>query len=577
MLFLKDSPLAVFEIVAAPEAEILFVPESVPEERFVLDVTSVGIMRLGNALTCDLVLRQDISAPVVTSEAITWTAHPVGGSPYRVRVRAAGSATATTLHGRPGWLARGRLTVLVEILPDGVPADPLPPRDFPTLAAEQAARWARVWSASSVDLPAGEELWQERYRASLFQVAQSMGDGPTHPGGLSKPLTPYWRGCFHDTDTYFCRALCTAGLLSEARRHLDFRTSTLPQARAHAASHGRSGVMFPWQVEADGGGDACDVPINSAIIACEAWHQHGFHGDDTSLAQALDILDGVLDHLGDLLADGGGLTPGPIMTFSETMFSEDPTEVRVALRAVAEAWLAASARSERDDPRRAALAQRMLASLPLPLADDGSYVFADGGDPAYLRCPSVTLGLFPLHHLAPDDRLEATFAKELARILLLFAWLPHQASIVAALCGRSAGPSGAAALLRQEEVFVKPWYAVDEWENRRTARAAVFVTAAGGFCLAIQHLLLAERALGEAELFRACPSAWRTCGFTDLRTRSGWIVSARMEDGAVIRLEARPAHTRCTPILRLRLPDGSERQFVAPLIVAPQSGKGQRP
>jgi hypothetical protein len=574
VVFLKDSALAAWEITADADTDIHFDPETVAEERFNLDVTGTGITRLGNALRCHLELRQEVSPPVTSGEAIVYRIQPHLGRAYEVHIRAPG-ATLQVLGGRPGWCARGQLVVFLEIRPEGLlPAKASPaqaqdqataaPQTFAAILAEQAQRWGALWAASDITLPASEALWQERYRASLFQVAQSMGDGPTHPGGLSKPMAHYWRGCFHDTDTYFCGALLIAGAAAEARKHLDFRWRTLPQAQAIVRSEGQPGASYPWQVDPNGRGHPCHTPVNGAIIAVEAWHQHGFHGDDPSLTQALGILGETLDYLGTLLSAEGGLRSGPIMTFSENLKAEDPTEVRIALRSVAASWLAAAARAEVVDAKRAALAQRILDQLPLPVATDGTYTLSVGSDPLYLRCPSVTLGAFPLHHVAADARLAATFEKELSRILSLFAWLPHQASVVASLLQRREGPASAAGILRHADAFYKTWHAVDEWENRRTARAAVFVTGAGGFCLAIQHLLLAEDTLGTVAVFPSTPAAWQDVSFRDLRTRSGWRISAQLKGGAVVVLEAQPQHERATPELRVCLPDGSERRFLRP-------------
>lgn len=548
--FLKDSPLLGIELrTDDADTEILFRPEVFLRERFNLGGGAKGVLRIGNDLDCELEMRQEKLSVEVGAERIVYLMRPAGGAPYRVVVTPPGpqAISIVDFHGGPALLARHRLFVTVEILPDGMAAATDLPLDFHTLAAEQRRRWETFWSASELCLPESESLWRQRYRASLFYVAQSMGDGPTHPGGISRPMLPYWFGCFHDTDTYFCRALLESGHAAEAARHLAYRHRGLVPARALAREQGRSGALYPWQCDARGVGPAHDVPVNGAIIACEAWHQHLHSGTDESLAQAADILAAVLDNLSDhldLSAPPLRFKPAPLMTFSETMVAEDPTEARVALRSVAAAHLEAARRVGRVDPARDALARRILAELSPPLREDGAYAIGSTDDPEYLRCPSVTLGSFPLHHLPADAALARTFEKELARIVFLFAWLPHHASIVASQLRRAAGPAGAAQLLRDADAFYKPWHAFDEWENRRAVRAANFVTAAGGFCLAVHAMLLAETAPGRWSLLPGAPAAWTDLSFRDLHTRAGWIVSARVASGYVVELSARPAHPR---------------------------------
>jgi hypothetical protein len=418
--------------------------------------------------------------------------------------------------------------------------------------AEQERRWASFWVASAIELPADEALWQQRYHASLFNVAQSVGEGPTHPGGLSRPMLPYWFGCFHDTDTYFCRALLESGRTEQAAQHLAYRHRGLGEARAMAQRLGRSGAFYPWQTDARGRGDTHDVPVNGAILAVEAWHHFAYGREPEARAKAAEIVGETLRNLWDHVEDGATplrLKARELMTFSETMTSEDPTEARVALRAVAAAWLAAGGGDAELDAR----ARRALAELELPVGEDGAYRLTAPGDaePAYMRCPSVILGSFPLHALPADATLARTFEKELARIVFLFAWLPHQASVVASQLGRRRGPASAAGLLRAADSFYKPWHAYDEWENRRAARAANFVTAAGAFATAMHHMLVAETRPGVWTLFAGAPEEWADVAFRGLVTRAGWRVTARRAGGNVTEVEAEPVGPEAEEIFAL--------------------------
>lgn len=565
VMFLKDSPLMGVEIEA--DAEILFVPEPILHEVFSLKSRAKGILRLGNEIDCHLEVRQEILERHSEEGCITYTIKPNGHAAYRVRVRAPG-CRIEEVAGLPGLLAEGRMFFQIEILPEGHEVQAL--LDAERFEAEQAHRWAAFWDVSDVCLPAEEALWQQRYRASLFYVAQSMGRGAVQPVGLSKPMLPYWVGCFHDTDTYFCRPLLESGRFEEAYRNLAYRQRGLESARRIAVEHRRNGAFYPWQADSKGNGSAGDVPMNSAIIACEAWHQFLHSGAPEALVAATEIVVEIFVNLCDLLDFSGEavrVRAMELMTFSETMVAEDPAEVRLACRATAAALLAASKHSSHVS-EWTEKARRILDELDLPLEASGGYRFCPQGSPEYLRCPSVTLGSFPLHHLPADAALEKTSDDELARTVFLFAWLPHQASVVASQLGRREGPTSASELLRGADAFYKPWHAYDEWENRRSARAWHFVTAAGGFCTAIHHMLAAETGPGIWSLFAATPTAWRDVSFRELRLRCGWTVSAGMENGVTVSFEVRATHVSADTEIRFHLPNP------APALVQACSARG---
>lgn len=551
VMFLKDAPAMGIEVEAG--AEMLFLPEPILHEVFSLKGRGKGLLRHGNEIDCHLEVRQEILDREVEEGRITYTIRPGGQSPYRVRVSSPG-CRVEEVAGLPGLVASGRAFYLIEILPAGREAEA--PSDAAAFEAAQRSRWAAFWETSDVRLPAEESLWQQRYRASLFYVAQSMGRGAVQPVGLSKPMLPYWFGCFHDTDTYFCRPLLETGHFDEAHRHLEYRQRGLVAARRIATERGRRGALYPWQADSLGNGPAEEIPINAAIIACEAWHQFRMSGRHEALTAAAQIVEEVFANLCDLLdftGDSVRVCPLELMTFSETMTSRDATEARIAFRATAAALLAIA---ELCPVAEAATrkASRILAEIDLPTDATGAYRFSAEGSPEYQRCPSVTLGSFPLHVLAPDANLKLNFDEELARVIFLFAWLPHQASVVASQLGLRAGPTGASGLLRAADAFYKPWHAQDEWENRRAARAANFVTGAGGFCTAIHHMLLAETSADTWSLFPGIPPEWKDVSFSNLRTRAGWTVSARREGGLTVFVEARPTHQNATPGIRLLVP-----------------------
>jgi hypothetical protein len=545
LAFLKDSTLMGMEIVAAKETEILILPETLLEEVFAIRNSAKGITTLGNGMDCQLTLRKELLECKAEGDTIRFRIQPNGDAPYSVIVRCP-DATIEHLAGQAGLLARGRAFCLVEILPEGKAPHPEAPLDADSFFQEQARRWEAFWSMASVTLPESASLWRERYRTSLYYIAQSMTDGASQPVGMSKPMLPYWHGCFHDTDTYFARPMLETGHFAEARRHLDFRLRTLDSAKQAASRHNRSGALYPWQADPKGNGEIIDVPMNNAIIAVEAWHQflHNRNEDDRQKAGAIlaEVFRNLLDHV-DLEASPMQPKPEPLMTFSEVMTATDPTEFRLALRAVAGAVVEVGV----ADASLTQTAQRVLDELHLPEDRDGSIAFSTSQDPLYARVGSVTLGSFPLHCLAPEPGLRKAFDRELARQLFLFAWLPYQMSVVASQLQVNSGPTSAAALMRQADTFFKgPWHAFDEWENRRTARAAIFVTSAGGFCTALHHLLLAETAPGVWSLWPGVPDEWKELSFTGLHTRAGWRVSAVRKDGQTTNWQAEPVNKNAT-------------------------------
>ena len=532
--FLKNSPWMAMHISADPDTDILFAPEWILEEHLRLDVSGKGICKIGSGIDCTLNLRQTLRSETRTSDTLTCQIQAEGCDPHEIHIHAPG-ATLIDFHGKPAFLARGNIRLHVRVLPPGQPEAPLPHDVF----AEQARRWETFWEKSRVTLPAEEPLWQQRYHASLFYVAQSIGRGPTHPTGLSKPNYPHWTGCFHDTDTYFCRPLLETGRADDAFPHLDYRHRNLQEAKNIAAAKGYPGALYPWQSDMNGRGAAHPCIVNSAIIACEAWNHYRHSRQPHARGLARDILLASFEHLlafADTTSTPITLKPGNLLTFSETMLAERPAEALLSLRAVAAALLECG-----DAPEPVtATAQRVLNELHPLRKPNGGYRFCPDEDPEYLRCPSIILAAFPLHHLPADNDLHITFDEELAKIVFLFAWLPHQASVVAAQLQRTRGPAAAAAILRQADSFYKANHAYDEWENRRTGRAETFVTAAGGFCTAIHHLLLAETAPGIWSLFPAIPPEWKTLSFQNLHTRAGWVVSAELRDGKLASYNARP-------------------------------------
>ena len=546
-VFLKDSSLMAMEICSDATTEILFAPELCLEERVRLDVSGRGICKIGSEIDCDMHLRKTVLASSEEGHTLHFRLQPEGANPYRIRIDAPGSE-GVAMQDRPALCGRGKMTVFVQISAED--ADLSAPPDFEDVLAEQASRWGEFWGRSQVNLPASEGRWQERYQASLYYVAQSIGDGPTHPGGLSKPNFPHWFGCFHDTDTYFCRPLLESGRPELPAKHLRFRHRCLPRARVIARASGLTGAQFPWQCDLNGNGETHHLVMNAAIIAREACFQALISGEEEAHHMAVEVVEQTLAYLLGFTVETDGclsLKAEPLLTFSETVKVSRPNEAVLALRGVATALL-----ELRKDSDLAESARRVLRDLVPELGTDGELRIAPTEDPEYMRCPSVTLGGFPLHVETGAGRMGPSLDRELAKIMFVFAWLPYQLSATAAGIGRREGPTSAAGILRLAEPFIRDWHAVDEWENRRTGRADHFVTAAGGFATAIHHMLLAETAEGVWELFPGTPADWQNVSFEGLVTRNGWRISAELQKGRLIRAHAVPAHQRAVPALTLK-------------------------
>jgi len=561
--FLKGSPLMSMRITAQPEGtKITFDPVIVLEETLQIRNSGNSILSFGNQLETDLHLEQKVLHQSTGRNSILVVKQARGSAPHSINISSP-NGNIVELRGNPVIEGVDELEVIVEILPELDLREISRKEDFTThvsVLEENQSRWSAFWNKSAVSLPVSERVWQERYETSLFYVAQSLGDAPTHPVGLSQPMVPYWYGSFHDTDTYFCRPLLEAGHHEQAALNLKFRHRILNRACEVARSIGQEGAMYPWQVDPFGNGESEVVPLNQAIIACEAWHQFLYHGDEESLQLSGDIIEAVFANLQWMVDEENAvlhLKDTVIHTFSETIDTAHPAEAYMALRAVAEAYLDILENgysSQRAGLRERAV--RVLREISIPLDGKDTYAIVRGGDPEYLRCPSITLGAYPLRTVQPDARLRATFEKELSKIVSVFSWMPHQLSAVASRLELREGPGSAHALLQQSEIFYKTWHAFDEWENRRTLRAKIFVTAAGGFCSALHHMLLAETDLDTYTLFPGVPEDWTDVSFNNLHTMHGWRISAQRKDGKVISVSLDKSHPRARPI-NIRIPSPS--------------------
>jgi len=557
VVFLKESATLSMKITANPVGtEIILDPVLVLEDAFSIRNSGNSIYSMGNEMQANIVVQQSVLHSQTSDREIIHILRPNGGEVYSIRIRTR-TGEVGQLNDKAVIKAMDLLEATIEIFPNcdlRQSAREAPASSHAAILAEQSKRWAQFWQTSRVTLPPSEALWQERYQTSLFYVAQSVSDGPTHPVGLSQPMLPYWYGSFHDTDTYFCRPLLEAGHFKLASLNLDYRHRTLARAREIAAENKQAGALYPWEADPHGNGEAHLVPLNQAIIAAEAWHQFCHRGDARAAEQAMAICEAIFENLIQVLDHQKGrlvLSDTTRSTFSETVDAPHAGEVYLALRATAEAYLALSQHCPAT-ARLTEIAEKILVELLLPIhSEDDSYAIIRDKDPEYMRCPSLTLGAYPLRHLPTDARMSRTFDKELSKIVSVFAWMPHQLSCVASRIGRREGSSSAYQLLKEADRFYKTWHAYDEWENRRTVRAKIFVTAAGGFCTALHHMLLAQTDAHTLSLFHGIPPHWSDGSFENLTSALGWTVSATLKGGAVTRLRARPSYPDA-PAIQLR-------------------------
>jgi hypothetical protein len=559
--FLKDAPVIGMWIEVKEDIDVLFDPTPVLRDDYILKNSGQSIYSLGNEIDENVCVNQEQLSCEGSGDTITYRFKPTGGEAYTVRVRAR-DAEVVDVKGRPSLQKSGSVFVTISILRDSQEsADAAQVWTKEAFFEEQAKRWGSFWSRSEVNFPPEESEWQQRYRISLFYIAQSLNDAPCHPVGLSKPMIPYWFGSFHDTDTYFCRPLLEAGHGEQALRYLNYRHRTLPKAYEVAKEMNLPGAMYPWQSDPVGNGERRDTPINHGIIAAEAWHHFAHSGSDDALEKVYDILEGIIVNLMHNVDESQPqlrLKNEYLNTFSEIIRAKQPGEVVLALRVTADRYLKACELLGKESPALAACARRILDELQLSLAEDGSYRIYEDNDPEYMRCPSLTLGSFPLHMLDVDERMGKTYDKELARVVSIFSWMPQLFSIIGSQLERSGGMNNAWQVLNDSMVHEKTWFAVDEWENRRTVRPQIFVTCAGGNCTAIHAMMIAETGVDEWTVFPGCPDGWQRASFRDLCTRAGWRVSAAMENGVVVFLSFTPHHEYAQRNLKLRVPRASD-------------------
>ncbi len=542
--FLKDHDQAGFSLTMPDDGQIKVVLDPIVFEQFGLHLGGKGLMTLGTAVNSDLSFKKDdlefLNQPGVIGFAFS--------SRYGTKVKV-GLASATGSWGSEQGLqnlsvrAKANQSVFFVLLVSVDANESLyelaqraslcAAQGEQTFFAKQSAIWKDFWQQSSVVLPADQAFKQQVYLASLYYVAQSTGSEGTLPTGLSKPMYPYWTGNYHDTDTYFARALLESNHAAQAARHLDYRHACLEVSKKMAALQGRPGAFYPFTADLVGWGEAKDIPTSSAIIAVESWFHYAYSGSIEALKKSWQIMTGIAEQIFSYIDWKGSMpSTGVIPTFSETIDSPNPSEFWIGALALSRCLVKASeVLGQGGDSALLAQCRQILSQVSIP-RDDKRYLFADAVDAPILRCPSVSLALFPYALEAHNDQfMRQSYYDEVDKLITIFAWMPYQFAVCASMLGIKEGDYSACGMLEQAEIFLKPWHAFDEWENRRMARAGYFITAAGGYCLSINHMLVDAPQHDCIRLFAGVPWMWSDLSFEKLVTNNGYRVSAWRKNG----------------------------------------------
>jgi maltose phosphorylase len=117
--------------------------------------------------------------------------------------------------------------------------------NYETIKAESAAWWDRMWNASDIVID-GDELNQQGIRFCIFQMHQTYhgADSGTIIGAKGLTGEAYSGNTFWDTETY-CLPFYIFNNVEAAKHLLDFRSITLPEAKARAKALDCEGAFYP--------------------------------------------------------------------------------------------------------------------------------------------------------------------------------------------------------------------------------------------------------------------------------------------------------------------------------------------
>lgn len=321
---------------------------------------------------------------------------------------------ARATRGRPLRLDR-----LVSLIPDAMHGQPQRQAvrlvvnaaevGFDALRARNREAWADIWRGR-IRLEGADERWQARADAALFYLTTS-----THrssPASTSIFGLATWRDYHHyfghvmwDVDAFAVPPL-TLLQPEAARSLLEFRSRTLPAARANARMQGRAGLQFPWEAgmrhgeeASPGGGDAAAREIHVSLHVARGFAQHADATGDARFLeeQAWPVLAGVSEWI----VDRASPAPGGRFRFLELggiaenpgFIDEDAVTTLLGRQVLRDATRAAERLGRPASPRWAEVAE----GLEPPLRADGAIASHAGFrlDEPKGATPSPLMALFP--------------------------------------------------------------------------------------------------------------------------------------------------------------------------------------
>ena len=118
---------------------------------------------------------------------------------------------------------------------------------FDGLLGEQKAFYGDFWACADIEIK-GDDALQQGLRFNMFHLLQGAGrDGKTNIGAKCLTGEGYEGHCFWDTEMY-ALPFFLYNYPEVAKKFIEFRYNTLPQARNRAIEMGsKNGALFPWR------------------------------------------------------------------------------------------------------------------------------------------------------------------------------------------------------------------------------------------------------------------------------------------------------------------------------------------
>jgi trehalose/maltose hydrolase-like predicted phosphorylase len=147
---------------------------------------------------------------------------------------------------------------------------------FARLRDAHVAAWHALWR-SDIRI-AGDPQMQRIIHADLYYLLSNTTPGTAWPSGACGLTPGYAAHVFWDNDTWVFPALLLLHP-QRARSLVDFRSRTLPAARARAKASGLRGAKFPWESDPQNGTE--QVPYSAHVLGEREIHVNA----DVAIAQ----------------------------------------------------------------------------------------------------------------------------------------------------------------------------------------------------------------------------------------------------------------------------------------------------